>query len=239
MRRQTYDHEKVSFNLVKYSKFGQEFEVVVDPDLAISAKQKHLESKEDILELLKAQQVFSDAKKGVIAKEEDVQKVFGTQDIYQITLKMLKEGEIQLTAEHREKLREEKRRKIVNLIHRTTIDPKTNIPHPETRIENALAEAKVKISEYAKAEDQLKEIIEKLKPIIPIKKDDFELEIKLPMHHASNLRGFLLKYGEIKHEDWKPSGFVCKLQIPAGLKQELIDELNNRTRGEVEINMKR
>ncbi len=239
MRRQTYDHEKVSFNLVKYSKFGLEFEVVVDPDLAINAKSKHIDSKEDILELLKAQQVFSDAKKGIIAKEEDVQKVFGTQDIYQVTLKMLKDGEIQLTAEYREKLRDEKRKKIVNLIHKTTIDPKTNIPHPHTRIENAMAEAKVKISEFDRAEDQLKDIIDKLKPIIPIKKDDFELEIKLPMNHASNLRGLLLKYGELKFEDWTPSGFVCKLQVPAGLKQELIDELNNKTRGEVEINLKR
>lgn len=239
MRRQTYDQEKVSFNLIKYSKFGLDFEVVVDPDLAISAKNKLSNSKEDILDLLKAQKIFSDAKKGIVSTEEDVLKVFGTKDVYQIVLKMLKEGEIQLTSEHREKLREEKRRKIITLIHQTTINPQNGIPHPTTRIENAMNEAKVKISEFARAEDQIKEIIQKLKPIIPIKKDDAEIHIKLPLHYGSSLRSLLLKYGDIKAEDWRADSFLCTLQIPAGLKQELIDELNNKTKGEVEINLER
>ncbi|MFT4261510.1 MAG: ribosome assembly factor SBDS [Candidatus Woesearchaeota archaeon] len=239
MRRQTYDQEKVSFNLIKYSKFGIDFELVVDPDLAVSEKNKSENSKEDIMELLKAHNVFSDAKKGVIASEEDVQKVFSTTDIYKIAVRMLKEGEIQLTSEYREKLRAEKRRKIINIIHRTTINPQTNLPHPATRIENALNEAKVKISEFSRAEDQVKDIIQSLKPIIPIKKDDTSLYIKLPLNYASNLRNVLIKYGEIKDENWTAQSFTCELVVPSGIKQDVIDELNSKTRGEVQINLER
>lgn len=239
MRRQTYDQEKVSFNLLKYSKFGLNFEMVVDPDLAVKAKTQKLDSKEDVLEILKAHQVFADAKKGIVASEDDINKAFNTQDVYKIALKMLVEGEIQLTSDYREKLRAEKKRKIVNIIHKTTINPQTNTPHPATRIENAIDEAKVKISEFARAEDQVKEIIQKLKPIIPIKKDDLELDLQIPMSYAASIRSTLANFGEIKDENWNSLGMTCKLIIPAGMRQEVLDELNNKTRGEVQIKFNR
>lgn len=237
-KQQIYDKEKVTFNLVKYEKFGKKFELVVEPDLAIKYKKTSEKNDEEITELVKAENIFSDAKKGVIAKEEDLQEVFRTQNFNEIAHKMLMEGEIQLTSEYREKLREEKKRKIVNTIHRTTINPQTGTPHPIVRIENALAEAKVHIDEFKKAEDQVKTVLDALKPIIPIKKDDSLLEIILSMKHASALRGILTNYGTLQKEDWRGDGsYRCLLELPSGLKQDLMDELNNKTKGEVNITL--
>ena len=233
----TFDQEKVSFNLLKYTKYGNTFELVIDPDLAVKIKGQKNSSDEDVIELLRAENVFSDAKKGTLAEESAVKETFKTTNIVAITRKMLAEGEIQLTASHREKLRQEKRNKIVNIIHKVTINPKTNTPHPVSRIENAINEARVKIDEFKKAEDQVSEIIDKLKPIIPIKKDQAVVEIKMPMNYASSLRDYITSNGKLLREDWKSDGsWVCQLEIPAGLKQILVDELNSKTRGEVEIN---
>ena len=67
----------------------------------------------------------------------------------------IKNGEIQLTTEYKNKLRDQKRKQIVNLISRNAVDPSNNLPHPPQRIENALNEAKVKIDEFHTAEEPL------------------------------------------------------------------------------------
>lgn len=232
-----FTHEKVQFNLVRFQKFGKTFEIVVDPDLAIEFKNKKSESKEELAELLKSENIFSDAKKGQLAAEEDIQKVFLTTNFYEVALKLISQGEIQLSSEHREKLREEKRKKIIHKIHKLAIDPKTGLPHPETRIASAIEEAKVKIDEYKKAEDQIQEIITKLKPIIPIRIEEKTINIRLPVQYAAKLQGFIRMQGKIESEDWLSDGsFACKLKLPAGAYADLIEELSTKTRGSVEIN---
>ncbi len=239
IKKQIYDKERVSFNLVRYEKYGKKFELVVEPELAIEYKDKNKDDVEELAELLRAQQVFSDAKKGVSASEEDLELVFKTNEVMKIAQTMMSEGEIQLTQEYRDQLREEKKRKLINMIHRRTIDPKSKLPHPETRIRNALEEAKVRIDEFKKAEDQFKNVLEALKPVIPIKEDNTILEIGLSMKHASALRGWLMNIGQLKKEDWKNDGtYSCHLEIPSGIKQEVMDDLGSKTKGEVTINMK-
>ena len=233
-----FAHEKVQFNLVRFQKFGKNFEIVVDPDLAIDFKNKDSDSVEELSELLKSGKIFSDAKKGEIANEEDVEKAFLTTDFFKAALKLIKQGEIQLSSEHREKLREEKRKQIINTIHRVAIDSRTGLPHPVTRIESALAEAKVKIDEYKKAEDQIQDIISKLKPIIPIRVEEKSLQIKIPVQFAAKLQGYLRAQGKMESEDWLSDGsFVCKLKVPVGTYADLTYELGSKTKGSAEINV--
>ena len=54
--------------------------------------------------------------------------------------------------------KEKKYKKIVNLIHVNAIDPKTGLPHPENRIISAMDEAKVKIDDLKKPEDQINDM---------------------------------------------------------------------------------
>lgn len=231
---QIYDKEKVTFNLIVYKKHGKHFEIAVDPDLAIEYKNKKKDNKEDLVELLKAEKIFSDTKKGLRAPVEELEEAFQTTEFFKIAQIMITEGEIQLTSEHREHLRQEKRNKIVNLIHRQAIDPRTGAPHPVTRIENALVEAKVRIDEFKKAEDQIQDVLHKLKPIMPIKIDQKKYRVTLTVNYASKLQGTLKEYGKMSKEAWLPNGsFSCELEIPAGLQSEMMDELNNKTHGTV------
>lgn len=233
-----YSHEKIQFNLVRFQKFGKTFEIVVDPDLAIAYKSKNKDSVEDLSELLKAEKVFSDAKKGEIATDEDLEKVFLTTDFFKVALKIIKQGDIQLSSEYREKLRDDKRKLIIHNVHRMAIDPRSGLPHPVSRIEAAMTEAKVKIDEFKKAEDQVQEVISKLKPIIPIRVEEKVIQVKLPMQFAAKLHGFIKTQGKLESEDWLSDGsFVCKLRIPAGIYGELTEELGSRTRGSAEINV--
>lgn len=230
----TFDRERYSLNLAKMKKGGEDFEVVVDPDQAIAYKQE--QPGVDIKDVLKAEQVYADAKKGELASEEHMQAVFGTQDPLEVADVLLKEGEIQLTHEHREQLREQKYNKIVSTIHMNAINPQTGTVHPQDRIRRALEEAKFRIDEFKKAQDQVQDALKQIRPILPIKFTTFIADIHLPAEQASKCYGTLTKYGTLQKEQWLSDGtLAAKLELPAGRYSALVDELSSKTHGDVEI----
>ena len=80
------------------------------------------------------------------------------------------EGELQLTAKDREKMIEEKRKRIVDLIHKGYVDPKTKKPYSAVQIESALTTMKAKIEMEKTAENQMKEILKQLILLLPLSK---------------------------------------------------------------------
>lgn len=234
-QRKTFDKEKVNFNLVRYESHGQTFELVVEPNLAIAYKEAKKKNKQELRTLLKAENVFHDAKKGEPASDAELEQVFNTTKFHEIAQRMLEEGDIQLTKEYREKLRERKKNKIINKIHRLSINPQTNTPHPEKRIINAMEQVNVKIDEFKSADDQLEDVLDQIKPILPIRIENRVLEIKLGMQHGSQLYGTLKSFGKIKKEKWTGSGLKVSLEIPAGITDTVMEELKNKTQGKAEI----
>lgn len=231
-RRQTMDKERVSFNLAKIKKGGLNFEVAVDPDLAIEHKKgKPIK----INDVVRSEHIFSDVKKGLLAPENKVKELFGTEDFFSVAEMILKEGEIQLTEEYREKIQEQKMNRIVSMISMNAIDPKTKLPHPPQRIRNALEEAKVKIDMFKTAEDQIDSIISKLRPILPISMEKKRILVKFPPEYAGKAYAILSGFGKPEKEDWKSDGsFECEMEIPAGIEPDFYDKLNNATHGDIE-----
>lgn len=229
---QTYDKERISVNTARLKKDNLVFEIAVDADLAIALKNgKSI----DVSDVLKSRQIFSDVKKGLVASEHEMQKIFNTTNTGEVAKKIILEGEIQLTAEYRQKLREEKRKKILEMIHRNGVDPKTKLPHPITRIENAFAEAKVTIDEYKTAEDQLQDILKKIRPVLPISLEKAQIAVKVPATYAAKSYSTVKKFSTILKDEWQNDGsWVCRVEIPAGMKEEFFDKLNSLTHGDVE-----
>ncbi len=242
-----YDKEKVSFNLARLKTNGEMLEIVIDPDAAIEFKTA-IESRSDkeipdvgeplISEVVKSEHIFHDASKGELASEQFLQNVFGTTDFLKVAEQILLKGEIQLTSEHRKRIRDAKRKKIISIIHRNAIDPTTNLPHPIVRIESAMEQIHVNIDEYKKAEDLVDEVLHKLKPILPIKFDVKQIEIKVFQEYAHKVYGDLRK-NKVIRESWNNDGSLSMtFEIPAGIRVEFIDKLNSMTHGNVEIEVK-
>ena len=230
--QQIYDKEKFSVNLAKLKKGGENFEVVINSDNAIAFKQgKDIAIEEVIIN----EKIFADAKKGLLASEKLIQQLFNTTDVKEVAKIIIKEGEIQLTAEYKQKLREEKKRKIINFIHVNGVDPKTGLPHPITRIENAFEEVKIHIDEFKPQEKQIDEILKKLRVILPIKFEIDEIEIKIPAAYAAKMYSVVKSFAKILKDEWLNDGsWKCIVEMPAGLKQDFFDKLNSMTHGEIE-----
>lgn len=228
MKGPTYDHERVSFNLARLKKGGETFELVVDPDAAIRLKESGSGTVKDVV---KAEKIFSDMKKGLLASEDTMKAVFGTTNFQEVAERILAKGEIQLTTEHRDKVREQKLRKLIVRIHREAIDPKTRLPHPEKRIELAFEEAKIKVNELKTVEQQFGEVVKKLQTILPLRFEVATIIVKIPNQYAGKVRGEVTKMAKVVKENWLPEHWEATLELPAGMKVDLVELLNDRTHG--------
>ena len=220
--------------VVRYEKGDDRFEILVDPEKAWEIKEKKditlISNLDDILASL---DVYKDARKGERASEAEVQKHFNSNDNKYIIFKIITDGEMHLTTDQKRKMQEEKKKKIINLIASQAIDPTTNLPHPVSRIERAMDEAGVHIDPLKPAERQVDEIVDKLRPIIPIKIAKARIEVKIPAQYASRVYGYLKQLKPVK-TDWLNDGSLSAvIEIPAGMQTEVFDKLNSMTHGTV------
>ncbi len=229
---QTYDKEKISLNVARLKAHGENFEVVIEPELAI--KFRHGEA--DIREALKSEHVYREALKGDLASEHALQDVFKTTDSLRIAEQIIKEGSIQINDEYKEKLRSDSKRRLIALLVKDAADANTGEPLTATRLNNALTEAKIHLDIFRKVSEQVDEVVAKLKPVLPLTFDRKILNIRLSASYAPKLYGFVVHRAKIIDEAWLSDGsWSAKVELPAGMVSEVQDELKSKTHGEVEI----
>ncbi|RLI07140.1 ribosome assembly factor SBDS, partial [Candidatus Bathyarchaeota archaeon] len=173
-------------------KAGEKFEVLVDPDKAFEFKMGKELPIDDVIAM---DVVYTDSKKGFRASREALMKAFGTDDVRKAIEVILRRGELLLTAEQRKKLVEEKKKQIITFISRNCVDPRTKLPHPPTRIEQALEQVGYPIDPFRDAEEQAREVIERLKAVLPISMEVFLVRAVVPPEHVGRCYGVVKSYG--------------------------------------------
>jgi ribosome maturation protein SDO1 len=208
---------------------GERFEILVKPDEALDYK---LGKSVGISQVLVADVIFTDAGKGMKASTDKLMNAFQTTDTLSIAETILKRGELQITVEQRRKLIEEKRRRIIDVITKQCVDPTTGLPHPPTRIEQAMDQAHVSIDPFKDAEDQAQSVIDSLRAIIPIKIERIQLRVRIPADLASKAYGMVKTSSNILHEEWQADGsWVVMVEIPAGYHVSFLEKIGKLTRG--------
>ena len=219
--------DKVS--VVRYTFANEKFELLVKPDPAFDYK---LGKISEISKILVSDEIYTDSSKGNRATNEKLNQVFKTQDSMEIAKIIMKKGELNLTTEQRKKMTAEKKKQIVTFISKTYVDPKTHLPHPPLRIEQAMTDGRVSIDPFKNADDQINDIVEKLRSIIPLKTENLVLEISVPAQFVAQSYTVLKSTGTLKKEDWQPNGSLkAILEIPAAARPNVIDRLGAITKG--------
>ncbi len=218
--------------IARLDSHGNHFEVLVDPDKALEVKDgKDIE----IGELIAADEVFEDADKGKRVGDDELNKVFGTNDIKEIVYKIIRDGEVQLTTEQRRKMREETKKKVVSTIARRAVNPQTGKPHPPKRIRNAIDEAGIHIDEMKDVEVQVSDILDEIKAILPISVEEVRIAVRVPADYAGQASGKLRDIGKLEKEDWGNDGsWRAVIKMPAGLQDKFYKKANSVTKGKVE-----
>jgi ribosome maturation protein SDO1 len=217
------------FTVARITIGTEHFEVLVKPEKAFDYRLGKIAA---ITEVLVTETIFSDANKGTRVAEENLRKAFGTTDGLKIAESILKKGTLQLTTEQRRKMTEEKRKQIIDFISRQAVDPRTNLPHPPLRIENAMEQIHYPIDPFKPVEEQAKDIIKLLRPILPLKIEQLAVGVTLPAQYSARAYGTIKNFGTIKREEWRPDGsWHGVLEMPAGLYAPLIEKLGEITKG--------
>ncbi len=219
--------------LVKYSFEGEKFEIMVKPDPALDYK---LGKKKDISAVLVSDEIYTDSGKGTRPSAEKLQKAFNTEDQTVIAEIIMQKGDLNLTTDQRRKMIEEKRKQIVHFIAKTYVDPKTHLPHPPLRIEQAMKDGRVSIDPQKNTDEQVREIVDKLRSIIALKSENLQLEIIIPAQFASQSYAVLKSVGSLKKEEWQNNGSLkAILEIPAAARPNVIDRLGSITKGSATV----
>lgn len=225
--------ESSKFTTVKLTIDGDHYEILVNPDAALSFKQGR---NVDPSSVIAADEVYSDSKKGLRASSEKMKLHFGTDDHSKVALEVLKRGELNLTQEQRKRLTEEKRKAIIAVISKNYVDPRTLLPHPPTRIDQAMQEARVTVDPFKDPNEQMKTVIDELRVILPMKSEKVKLLVKVSAQYSGQTIGILKNFGEIQKEDWLADGTLSAIvEIPAGGQPGLLDRLGSTTKGAAQV----
>ncbi len=216
--------------VVKYTHDKEVFEIIVDSELAY----EYLSGKRtDPVGVLESDDIWKDSGKGVRQSQDKIMKAFGTTDLALVAAKILKDGNVPLTTEHRNKMAEEKRKQVVEEIAKNAMDPRTNAPMPKTRIENAMHEARINIDAFKSVNEQVENTIERIRSILPIKIAVIRIQVIVPAEYAGRSFG-IIKQFDVKSEEWMSNGALkAVVELPAGLQNSFYEKINAVSHGNV------
>ncbi len=225
--------EIVYVTVVRYYFEGEKFEILVKPDPALDYK---LGKKKDVSAVLVSEEIYTDSGKGTKPGNEKLLKAFKTEDPTEIAQIILQKGDLNLTTDQRRKMIDEKKKRIVEFIAKTYVDPKTHLPHPPLRVEQAMKDARVSVDPQKSVDEQVQDIVEKLRSIIALKSENLQLEIIVPAQYASQSYSVLKSVGSLKKEEWQNNGSLkAILEIPAAARPNVIDRLGSITKGSASV----
>ena len=208
----------------RIKKAGKHFEIIVDMDDALKLKRG-----EGTFIEIEGDKIFSDSKKGQVASSSDLKEAFGTEDINEIAQRIIKGGEVLVSQEHRNAEQEKKFKQVVDFLATNATDPQTGHPHTTERIKNALEQAHVNIKNIP-IENQINDILDKLRSIIPIKLETKKVKITIPAIHTGKAYGIITQYKD--QENWLDDGSLeVIVNVPAGMIMDFYDKLNSVTHG--------
>ncbi|WP_135852723.1 ribosome assembly factor SBDS [Halorussus salinus] len=213
---------------------GERFEVLVDPDAALEIKRGDFDG--ELEDVIAAEDVFENASRGDRPAESALEEVFGTTDPLEIIPQVITDGEIQITAEQRREMQEQKHKQLVNRITRNAVNPQMdNAPHPPERIESALEETDFRVDPMEPVETQVDDALDALRPVIPIRFDEVTVAVQVPADYAGSAQAKIRQFGDLEREEWQnDGGWVGVLTFPAGMQNEFYDLVNEHTSGEAE-----
>jgi len=220
------------YTIARIARDGEHFEILVKPQPALNYRLGKISS---ISEVLVADTIFTDANKGTKAGEDKLRSAFKTVDTKEVATIILRKGTLQLTTDQRRQLTSEKRKQIIAFIARQAVDPKTNLPHPPLRVEQAMEQIHYSIDPFKEAEEQAKEVIKLLRPILPLRIEQVQVRVRIPSEFAARVYGSVKGYGNIKNEEWRADGsWLSIIEMPAGLYGPFLDRLGELTKGNAE-----
>ena len=205
---------------VRYKKKEQNFEVLVDFDKLNEFKKKPEAT--SVYDVLADQKIFKDQRKGEIASENLLREIFGNLDEEAILKEIVLKGECQIPTSYINKMREEKKKHVINYIAENSINPATKSRYTYSMIEGEINKLRYNFKSDIDYKIQGNEVLALLKKVMPITIEKSIIQIKISGMHCGNFYGPFRKYGKVTKEFFDSEG---NLNIQMEVTESVVDEV--------------
>ncbi|CAJ0956574.1 unnamed protein product, partial [Mesorhabditis belari] len=220
----TPTNQKVLTNVavVRMKKIGKRFEIACYKNKVLNWRNR---TEKDIDEVLQAHQVFTNVSKGQLAKKDEIQAAFGTEDHLEVCKLILDKGELQVSDKERQATNDNAMKEVAQLIADMVVNPETKRPIPPAVINKALSDIHFSLKPNHSAKKQALEVIPKLRESMKIERAKMRLRVAVGVKEARNLQPKLKPlFSEIETENWDEQGLELVGLIEPG-SFRVIDEM--------------
>ena len=152
-------------------------------------------------------------------------------------------GTLKLPKYLRDELLEKKEKQIIAYLQKYAINPATKAPYPPEVLKDAISKlisgegaGRVVIDPLREVNEQLPQIIESLKSILPIKLEVIIAKLHVPAKYVGQAYSRIEKYGTVKESSWKDDGSLeAIVEVPGGQFVNFSKELNDLTKGNYKV----
>ena len=155
---------------------GEKFELLVDPDQAVRFRQGEQMDLEDMVAPSLSLKILPGEQGIGRIPEEGI-------PYHRVPGRRNKNHRERRDPSHRRSAQADDRREarqVITFIARNAVNPQTGLPHPPHRIEMAMEEARVNIDLYKNVDEQVKETMKALRPLIPIRFEEVRIAVRIP-----------------------------------------------------------
>uniref|UniRef100_A0A914HB71 Ribosome maturation protein SBDS n=1 Tax=Globodera rostochiensis TaxID=31243 RepID=A0A914HB71_GLORO len=174
-----------------------------------------------------------DIDEGQLAKRDDLQAAFGTED----QLEICKMGDLQVSDKERQVTSESSIKEVANLITNMCVNPETQRPYSLATIEKALHDAHFSLKNNRSTKQQALEMIPKLRESLKIDRAKMRIRVSVPGKNAKMLHSKLKAYFDtVEVEDWdkgdlemvgliEPGSYKAIVELVKGDKKEKLEQI--------------
>jgi ribosome maturation protein SDO1 len=205
--------------VVRYKKFGKRFEIAAYKN-TVKNWRNGLET--DLDEVLQSTTVFSNVSKGILAKREDMIQVFGTDDEEKICIKILQDGQLQVSEKERQVELENRVRDVAGILSEKCINPKSKKPYTIGVLERALKDIHFSADPKKPAKLQANETLPLLQAQFPIERAQMLLRIVVPVGSSQDFQALLARRrAVVTEQNIEGDDLVVECCIDPGAYREL------------------
>lgn len=158
---------------------------------------------------------------------------------------IVKMGMLKLPKYLRDELIEKKEKQIISYLQKYAINPSTKAPYPPEVLKEALGKVfsgessgkgRIVIDPLKEVNEQLQQIIEALKMVIPIRLESIIAKVTVPAKFTGQAYSKIESFGTVKESEWLNDGSLqAVIEIPSGQFAHFNREMNDLTRGNFKI----
>ncbi|KAL4400613.1 ribosome biogenesis protein [Malassezia pachydermatis] len=176
----------------------------------------------DLDEVVQIENVFLNVSKGQVASNEDLKKAFGTADVQECLLEILKKGELQVGEKERSHELSNLWLEIATIVAQKCVEPSSQKPYTVGMIEKAMKDAHFSVKPTKSAKSQALDVIKLLqtKSIIPLERAQMRVSVTMPAKEGKRLKDKIVPlFTKVEEEDWSDLWEIVGTIDPGSLRQ--------------------